>query len=145
MGAGAERQARVQQQVDGVWLWSGVPAWHDPQALAETHGLEVIHPAAFPVLVFDDFAVMLGQRAAGEQFHVGKHAAGVGAVFEQGQQVGVGPQRRGIEFRFEDRLVFGVHEGHRHGAHFEERVFVGFGLFWADGETDLQPRHGGHL
>ena len=28
---------------------------------------------------------------------------------------------------------------------FEERVFVGFGLFWADGETDLQPRHGGHL
>lgn len=88
---------------------------------------------------------MLRQRAASEQFHMGQHGGGVGAVFEQGQQVGVGPQRRGVEFRFEDWLVFGVHEGHRDSAHFEESVFVGFGLFWADGETDLQPRHGGHL
>ncbi|CRM78540.1 hypothetical protein [Pseudomonas sp. 22 E 5] len=76
---------------------------------------------------------------------MGQHGGGIGAVFEQGQQVGVGPQRRGVEFRFEDRLVFGIHEGHRHGADFKESVFVGFGLFWADGETDLQPRHGGHL
>lgn len=89
--------------------------------------------------------MVLGQRAAGEQFHMGQDAGGIGAVFEQGQQVGVGPQRGGVEFRLEDRLVFGVHEGHRDGAHFKEGVFVGFGLFWADGETDLQPRHGGHL
>ena len=145
VGAGAEGQARIQQQVHRVWLGSGVPARHDPQALTEAHRLEVVHPAAFPVLVFDHFAVMLGQRAAGQQLKVGQYRAGLGAAFEQRQQVGVGPQRRGVEFRLEDRLIFGVHEGHRHGAHFKESVFVGFGLFWADGEADLQPRHGGHL
>ncbi|MNT28363.1 hypothetical protein D3C72_1640450 [compost metagenome] len=122
-----------------------MPARHDPQALAETHWLESVHPAAFPILVFDDFAVVFRQRAAGQQLQVGQYRAGLGATFEQGQQVRVGPQRRGVEFRLEDRLIFGVHEGHRHGAHFKESVFIGFGLFWADGETYLQPRHGGHL
>ena len=145
MGAGTESQARVEQQVDCIRLRGGMPAWHDPQALAETHWLEVVHPAAFPVLVFDHFTVVLWQRATGEQFHMGEDGGGIGAVFEQGEQMGMGPQRGGIEFRLEDRLVFGVHERHRHRAHFEESVFVGFGLFWADGEADLQPRHGGHL
>ncbi|MNK93325.1 hypothetical protein D3C87_1134810 [compost metagenome] len=60
MGAGAERQARVQQQIDGVGFRRGVPARHDPQALAETHRLETVHPAALPVLIFDDFAVVFG-------------------------------------------------------------------------------------
>lgn len=145
VSAGAERQAWVQQQVHRVRLRGGVPARDNPQALAEAHRLEAIHPAAFPVLVFDHFAVMLGQRATGQQLQVCQHAGGVSAAFEQGQQVCVRPQRGGVEFRLEDRLIFGVHEGHRHGAHFKESVFVGFGLFWADGETDLQPRHGGHL
>ncbi len=145
VGAGAKRQARVQQQIDRVRLGSSVPARHDPQALAETHRLEAVHPAAFPVLIFDHFAVMFGQRAAGQQFQMGQHRFRFGTAFEQRQQVGVRPQRRSVEFRFEDRLVFGVHKSHRHGADFEECVLVGFGLFRGDGETDLQPRHGGHL
>jgi len=143
--AGAEREARIQQQIYRVRLWRGVPAWNDPQALTEAHWLEVIHPAAFPVLVFDDFAVVLWQRAAGQQLKVGQYGGGFGATFEQGQQVRVRPQRGGIEFRFEDRLIFSVHEGHRYGADFKESIFVGFGLFRADGQTYLQPRHGGHL
>ncbi|MNQ61768.1 hypothetical protein D3C85_760890 [compost metagenome] len=89
VGAGAERQARVEQQVDCVRLGGGVPARHDPQALAEAHGLEVVHPAAFPVLVFDDLAVMFRQRAASQQFQVGQDACSLGATFEQGQQMGV--------------------------------------------------------
>ncbi|MNK93326.1 hypothetical protein D3C87_1134820 [compost metagenome] len=76
---------------------------------------------------------------------MGQYRGWFGAAFEQRQQVGVRPQWGGVEFRFEDRLVFGVHEGHRHGADFEKCVLVGFGLFGGDGETDLQPRHGGHL
>ena len=122
-----------------------MPARHNPQTLTETHRLKTVHPAAFPILIFDDFAVMLGQRAAGQQFEMGQNRCRFRAALKQRQQMSVRPQRGGIEFRFEDRLVFGVHEGHRHGAHFKESVFVGFGLFRADGETYLQPRHGGHL
>ncbi len=143
MGPGAERQARIEQQVHGVRLRCGMPARHDPQALAETHRLEVIHPAAFPVLIFDDFGAVLGQFFAGQQAQVRQGHLGIGVGFEQRQQVGVCPQRRGIEFGLENRLVFGVHECHGHGADFKKSVFVGFGLFRADGETDLQPRHGG--
>ena len=38
---------------------------------------------------------------------------GVEGLGEQRQQVRVRPQWRGVEFRFEDRLIFGVHERHR--------------------------------
>nr|GFD52670.1 hypothetical protein [Tanacetum cinerariifolium] len=95
------------------------------------------------VLVFDHFVHVFRQIGAGQQLEVREHVIGVGVGFEQGQQVSVRPQRRGVEFRFEDRLVFSIHERHGHGTDFKQRVFVGFGLFWADGETDLQPRHGG--
>ena len=88
---------------------------------------------------------MLRQWRTGQQFQMGEYEFGFGAAFEQCQQMGVRPQRGGVELRFEDRLVFGVHERNRNGTDFEERVFVGFGLFRADGEAYLQPRHGGHL
>ncbi|MCY1179285.1 hypothetical protein D9M73_196790 [compost metagenome] len=145
MGSGAEGQARVQQQVHGIRLGGFVPARHYPEAAAEAHRLEVVHPAAFPILVFDALDLVFRQRAAGQQFQVRHQAGFVGVGFEQGEEVGMGPERRGAQVRLEDRLVFGVHEGHRHGAHFKESVFIGFGLFWADGEAYLQPRHGGHL
>ncbi|MNP75286.1 hypothetical protein D3C76_1723260 [compost metagenome] len=80
---------------------------------------------------------MLRQRAAGQQFQVRHQAGFVGVGFEQGEQVGMGPERRGAQVRLEDRLVFGVHEGHGHGTDFQQGVFVGFRLFRGDGETDL--------
>lgn len=122
-----------------------MPAGHDPQAAAKAHGLEVVHPAAFPVLVLDHFGLVLGQFGAGQQAQVGEHLLSVGIGFEQGQQMGVRPQRGGIEVGFEDRLVFGIHERDRNGAYFKQGVFVGFGLFRADGQAYLQPGHGGHL
>lgn len=120
-------------------------ARHDPQALAETHRLEVVHPAAFPVLVLDHFGLVLGQICAGQQAQVGEHLLRVGIGLEQCQQVGVRPQRGGVEVWLEDRLIFGVHERDRDGADFKQGVFVGFGLFRADGQAYLQPGHGGHL
>ena len=68
---------------------------------------------------------------------MGKYRVGVGIGFKQGEQVGVRPQRRGAQVRLENRLVFGVHKGHRYGAHFQQGVFVGFRLLRGDGETDL--------
>lgn len=88
---------------------------------------------------------MLWQLGAGQQAQVGKHLLGLGIGLEQGQQVGVRPQRGGVEVRLEDRLIFGVHERDRDGAYFEQGIFVGFGLFRADGQAYLQPGHGGHL
>lgn len=73
--------------------------------------------------------MVLGQVAAGKQGEVGEQGGLVGVRFEQRQQVGARPQRGGAEVRLEDRLVFGVHEGHGDGADFEQGVFVGFGLF----------------
>ncbi|MCY1369821.1 hypothetical protein D9M68_850690 [compost metagenome] len=137
MGAGAKGQARVQQQVHRVRLGGLVPARHDPQAAAEAHGLEVVHPAAFPVLVLDAFDLVFRQRAAGQQFQVRHQGGFVGIGFEQGEQVSVGPQRRGAQVRLEDRLIFGVHEGYRDGTDFQQGVFVGSRLFRGDGETNL--------
>ena len=112
----------------GQRLWI-VPSWH---AAPEQDAVNLLLD---PGLAF----------GTGQQAQVRQCQFGIGVGFKQCQQVGVRPQRGGVQLRLENRLVFGVHEGHRHGAHFEERVFIGFGLFWADGETDLQPRHGGHL
>ncbi|MNE82929.1 hypothetical protein D3C80_1797010 [compost metagenome] len=80
---------------------------------------------------------MLGQFGAGQQLQVGEHRVGLGLGLEQGEQVGVRPQRRGAQVRLENRLVFGVHEGYRDGTHFQQGVFVGFCLLRGDGETDL--------
>ncbi|MCY1434943.1 hypothetical protein D9M71_510200 [compost metagenome] len=141
MGAGAEGQARIEQQVDRFRLRRSVPARHDPQATAEAHRLEVVHPAAFPVLVLDALDLVLRQFAAGEQLQMRDQRRLVGIRLEQRQQVGVRPQRGGTEVRLEDRLVFGVHEGHRDGADFQQSVFVLFRLFGGDGESDLYPGH----
>ncbi|MCY1370794.1 hypothetical protein D9M69_579010 [compost metagenome] len=137
MGAGAKGQARVQQQVHRIRLGGGVPAGHYPQAAAEAHGLEVVHPAALPVLVFDALDLVLRKLGPGQQLQVRHQGGLVGIGLEQGEQVGVGPERRGAQVRLEDRLVFGVHEGYRYGAHFQQGVFVGLRLFRGDGETDL--------
>lgn len=145
MGAGAEGQARVQQQVNGVLFRRVVPARYDPQAAAEAHRLEVVHPAALPVLVLDHLGLVLWQLGAGQQAQVGEHLFRVGVGLEQRQQVGMRPQRGGVEVWFENRLIFGIHERDRDGAYFEQGVFVGFGLFRADGQAYLQPGHGGHL
>ncbi|MCY1452968.1 hypothetical protein D9M71_699340 [compost metagenome] len=80
---------------------------------------------------------MLRKRPAGQQFQVRHQGGLVGIGLEQGEQVGVGPERRGAEVGLEDRLVFGVHEGYRDGTDFQQGVFVGSRLFRGDGETDL--------
>ena len=67
VGAGAEGQAGIEQQVDRVRLRCGVPAGHDPQAMSEAHWLEVVHPAAFPILVLDHLGLMLGQVTAAQK------------------------------------------------------------------------------
>ncbi len=118
-----------------------MPAGHDPQPLAEAHGLEVVHPAALPFLVFQ--ALHLVDEAVGQELHALFQRLGVGIAFEQRQQMGLGPQRGGAEVRLEDRLVLGVHEGHRDGTQFEHEVFVGLRLGGGEGEADLQPGHGG--
>ena len=65
MSAGAEGQARVQQQVGGVRVRGFVPAGHNPQAFTELQRVEIIHPGPFPVLVFHQCHFNLGQGLLG--------------------------------------------------------------------------------
>ena len=57
MSAGTEGEAGIKHQVDRVGIGNLLPAWADPQALAKLHGVEVSHPLAFPVFVFNDLNV----------------------------------------------------------------------------------------
>ena len=59
---------------------------------------------------------------------MGEQRVGVGIGLEQCQQVRMRPERRGIEVRLEDRLVFGIHEGDRDRAQLQQLVFQRFGM-----------------
>ncbi|OPG74797.1 hypothetical protein B1218_36220, partial [Pseudomonas ogarae] len=89
-GGGGEGRGRVRRQGGRARLWGCMPAGDDPQGRGEAQGLEIIRAVAFPVVVLEQFAVMIGQRAAGQQGGRGQYAGRLGAAFEQGQQVGVG-------------------------------------------------------
>ena len=65
MGAGAEGEARVQQQVGSVRVWRLVPAGHNPQAFTELQRVEVVHPGPLPVFVFHQGNVNVSQRLLG--------------------------------------------------------------------------------
>src|SRR5476649_2393630 len=52
MSSCSERQTGVEHYVHGGWVRHVSPARADPQALAETHWVEVIHPLTLPVFVF---------------------------------------------------------------------------------------------
>src|SRR5690606_28852011 len=67
MGAGTEGQPGVEQQIDCLWLGRLVPARNYPQAPAKAHRLEVVHPAAFPVLILDALQIVLRQVAAKQE------------------------------------------------------------------------------
>ena len=58
MRTGTKRQARVEHYVNGVFIRHIAPARADPQAFTEAHRVEVIHPFALPVLVFQLFDFM---------------------------------------------------------------------------------------
>lgn len=86
---------------------------------------------------------MLGQVTTAQKLQMGEQRVGIGIGLEQCQQVRMRPERRGIEVRLEDRLVFGIHEGDRDRAQLQQLVFQRFGLIGGDGESDLQPGHEG--
>ena len=64
VGAGAERQARVEDQVHRLRFGRLAIARADPQAASETHRSEVVEPGAFPVAIGERLDAPAGHVAA---------------------------------------------------------------------------------
>ena len=129
MGAGTKRQTRIEHDVNRVFIRNLAPAWADPQTLAKLHGVEVIHPFAFPVFVFQLFDFVRKARAQqrvvfqnrDDLFHVG-------FSIEQANHVGIAPQAGFARQRFKDRRVMRVLEGDRDRAGLHQRIAQLFGV-----------------
>ncbi len=95
MGTGAERQTRIQHHVDGVFIGHFTPAWADPQTLTKLHRMEVVHPLAFPVFVFQLFNFMRETRAKQRMVFQNRHDLfHIGFCIEQADNVRITPQAR---------------------------------------------------
>ena len=95
MGTGAERQTRIQHYVDRIFIGNVAPAWADPQTLTKLHWMEVVHPLAFPVFVFQLFDFMRETRAQQRMVFQNRHDLfHVGFCIEQADNVRITPQAR---------------------------------------------------
>ncbi len=129
MGAGTECQTRIEHHVDRVFIGNLAPAWADPQTLAKLHGVEVIHPLAFPVFVFQLFDFVRKTRAQQRMmFQNRDHFFHVGFGIKQANHVGIAPQARFARQRLKDRRVMRVLEGDRDRAGLHQRIAQLFGV-----------------
>ncbi len=146
VGAGAERQARIEHHVNRVGIGNVAPARADPQALTEAHRVEVVHPLALPVLVFQLFYLVAETGAQQRVLFQHRHHLGhIGFGVVEADHVGIAPQQGFTRQRFEHRVVVGVLEGHRHGAAFHQRVAQVFRLAAGGVQFELDPRHSNSL
>ncbi|CRZ53233.1 Uncharacterised protein [Vibrio cholerae] len=75
-----------------MWVWHFTPAWADPEATAKLHWVEVIHPFAFPVLVFhllDFVRKTFREHVAG--FDLLQDQRGIHIRFVQCDDIGIAP------------------------------------------------------
>ena len=129
MGTGAERQTRIQHHVDGVFIGHFTPAWADPQTLTKLHRMEVVHPLAFPVFVFQLFNFMRETRAQQRMVFQNRHDLfHIGFCIEQADNVRITPQARFAWQRLKDRRVMRVLEGDRDRTCLHQRITQFFGV-----------------
>ncbi len=152
VGARAERQPGIQPHHGGIGrlrrLGQLMVPRHDPGALAEPHGLELVQPGAFPVLVLDRTEAGAAPVQAGvEGFQRGQQRQRVGIGREQRGQHQFVPQRGLAHARLQDRALvagvgIGVEHRHRQRADILQGVFVaGLGGFGA-AQGEFEERHG---
>ncbi|MPN41504.1 hypothetical protein SDC9_189056 [bioreactor metagenome] len=123
MSAGTKRQTGVEHYVDGIFIRHVAPAWADPQAFAKTHGVEVIHPLAFPVLIFQLFNFMREPDAQQRMvFQDGDDFFHVGFGVKQTDNVGVAPQACFARQWLKNRRVVRVLEGDGNGTRFHQGI-----------------------
>ena len=123
VSAGTKGQSWIKHHIDCILIRNIAPARANPQAFAETHRVEVIHPLAFPVFIFQLFDFM--REACAEQRMLLKDSnrfVHVAFCVEQTDNVGIAPQTGFTRQRFEHRRVVGVLEGNRDRAGLHQRV-----------------------
>ena len=54
MTAAAKGEAGVEHDIRRMGVGWLLPAWAYPEGVAKLHGLEAVHPTAFPSLIFYD-------------------------------------------------------------------------------------------
>ncbi len=141
VGTGTEGQTRVQHDVDRIRVRHVAPARADPQAFAELHGVEVIHPLAHPVLVFQ-LLHLVAHVFAEDLLEEGDGGGRIGFGVKQPHHFGLAPQRGLARHGFIDGHILGIHKGHRlgttpqqHVAHLVRRLGGGV-------DSNLYPGHG---
>ena len=143
MSAGPKRQTRVQHHVDGILIRDIAPAWANPQTFTKAHRVEVIHPFAFPVFVFELFDFM--REACTQQrmlLQDGNHFFHVGFCIEQADNVGISPQASLARQRLKYRRIMRVLESNGNGARFHQRIAQLFSVGTGRVQFQLDPWHG---
>ncbi len=123
MRAGAEGQARIQLDDNGAAVGDAFVMRADPQAPAETHGMEVAQPFAFPYAVSDGLVLQgcgvelqcLGQLP--------RNQSGRDIAAEQRLQPRGGPQPHLADRRLQHCIIAQIAEGYRQRAEFKAGLF----------------------
>ncbi|MNS96940.1 hypothetical protein D3C72_1312580 [compost metagenome] len=141
VGAGTEGQTRIQHDVDRIRVRHVAPARADPEALAELHGVEVIHPLAHPVLVLQ-LLDLVADVFPEDLLEEGDGGRRVGFGIEQPHHLGLAPERRFTRQWLVDGHILGIHKGHRLGSTPQQHVAhlvrgLGGGV-----DSNLYPGHG---
>ena len=144
MGTGPEGQPRIQHDVDGAWVRHITPARTDPQPFAKLHRVEVIHPFADPVLVFE-LLNLVGHLLAEVALEEGDDRGRIDFRIKQPGHHGLAPQLGLTRQRFVDGVVMGVHVGDGLGSLAHQHITEFIGGFSGGVEPDLYPRHGESL
>ena len=111
MGAGTKRQARVEHHVHGVHVRHITPARADPQTFTELHRVEVIHPLALPVFIFQLLDFMHKTNAQQRVIFQDRHDLfHVGFGIEQTNDISIAPQTGFAWQRLKHRRVMRVLE-----------------------------------
>ena len=93
MRTGTKRQARVEHHVHGVFIRNIAPARANPQSLTKAHRVEVIHPLALPVFIFQLFDFMHETDAQQRMLlQNGDHLCHIGFGVKQTDNVRIAPQ-----------------------------------------------------
>ena len=149
VAARAECQTRVKPQVDGGFVGRFVPCGRNPQAFGNLNRVELRLCQPHPVLFRQYFHRVFGHGDAcrlGCRFQSSLH---IGFVVKQGDDAALLPHlvQRHIGFAENRLLVVGagkrVFNGARQRAVFHQRIRIGFGKGFGQGDVGLLVRHNG--
>ncbi|CSE36415.1 Uncharacterised protein [Shigella sonnei] len=105
--------------------------------------MEIIHPFALPVFIFQLFDFM--REACAEQrmvFQNRHHVVHIGFSVEQTNHIGVAPQARFARQRLKYWRIVGILKSDRNGTRFHQRIAKIFSVRAGGVQFQLDPRHG---